>query len=1192
MPRRSSFGRAVLGVWVVGVCLIAGIGCQGSSPEPRPGLVESERNAVERIGDVRVHLAHGNVSSDRVDLVLDTRVAPLVVGAVFNSATGHWAWRHDMRLAGGVFFDDSGAELDVGAVVDGAAIPGTHWVRVDETRIKTKGGLVHRFDPITGRLVEVHWSDGSYPALRYVADPSVPGRLDRIEQCVSAASCSVQLTIEYDAAGCVLAVVDRAGRTADYLHERLGATCRPLVARDPFDVERDLPGRRYAYGVAGRLRAIVNSEDERIELDWSGDNIARVRRVGHGDPEVRFGFVVDVGGRRTVAVKTTASGAVWVYEFDAEQRLSRMRSPEGDVVTQTWSGRRPTSRTDASGRVWRYDWVDDDLVRVEQPSGAAEVRVYAPGAVDRRHPERRPVLLVTDDLGTRQVRSFDASGRMISSRNGAGDTTHFEWDALGQLARATLPDGVVIEYHDYGEHGHAARVVRGEVEEVRLFDAVGNLEKGASVQGELGPGRPGLVRRRFDADRNVAEVVTVETALDDLTIAYRSTTITRRSDGRALHIARPYGGDEWFEYDAHGRLIERRERVDGVDRVTSIEFDIDARPKRSVLPNGMKTEVDWDRDGRLVRIEHTRPGTIWQWVTLTYAQGRVVEIGDSAYATPESIAHDVDGRVQRIDHASGGRSELEYDARGREVARRIIDPTTGGVAFEARRSYDGADRLVSTWIDGELLIERERVDGRPSAVRYGNGLTRTFAYHPATGELIESRTQDAAGVSVERTDLVRDAGYERLDVTVTSRILLAGPPGGAPIWHRALEVHRLRWGPTAYDGFPTPGPWLRMSSQNDILETPVADRVRFDALGNLDAFQPRGGPATEFTMNAERNRLLAGGFDATRTYATDEAGFVVSRDGVALGWTAGGRLASIGASVSLAWDARNRLRSRTIDGVTTRFGYGGRVEVDAVGRPIAAEIDGVGVALGSGARRYRHHDDRGNVLFVSDEQAAVVRRHVYAGFGERAVFDRDGTERAPGSGERGFAGGLHVAGMMLLGARPYDPAIGRFLAPDPVDHVLNDFAYTRGNPVHLWDPGGTHATPVGGAPSQTPAGQATVTVGVGFMAMGASMAGNAVAAGPLAGQFTATGVIIFVGGVVLVYVGTAMLDSPDPPTMAPPVPPPAESTDALPDGDLGSGSTCSPDAFRPRTSGTPRAVIWLLLLAAVVGLMRRAEVSG
>jgi RHS repeat-associated protein len=56
-----------------------------------------------------------------------------------------------------------------------------------------------------------------------------------------------------------------------------------------------------------------------------------------------------------------------------------------------------------------------------------------------------------------------------------------------------------------------------------------------------------------------------------------------------------------------------------------------------------------------------------------------------------------------------------------------------------------------------------------------------------------------------------------------------------------------------------------------------------------------------------------------------------------------------------------------------------------------------------------------------------------------------------------FAGQIQIGELMMLGARIYDPAVGRFLSPDPVLQLINQYAYALGNPVWFSDPYGNDA---------------------------------------------------------------------------------------------------------------------------------------
>jgi RHS repeat-associated protein len=100
-----------------------------------------------------------------------------------------------------------------------------------------------------------------------------------------------------------------------------------------------------------------------------------------------------------------------------------------------------------------------------------------------------------------------------------------------------------------------------------------------------------------------------------------------------------------------------------------------------------------------------------------------------------------------------------------------------------------------------------------------------------------------------------------------------------------------------------------------------------------------------------------------------------------------------------------------------------------------------------GAHRYRHLDFRGNVKLVSDAAGRIVSHVRYGPYGA------DRSDGAPDP-EAGFAQGRAAGELLLLGARLYDPDAARFLAPDPVLQLVNQYAYADGNPVWYWDPDG------------------------------------------------------------------------------------------------------------------------------------------
>jgi RHS repeat-associated protein len=102
-----------------------------------------------------------------------------------------------------------------------------------------------------------------------------------------------------------------------------------------------------------------------------------------------------------------------------------------------------------------------------------------------------------------------------------------------------------------------------------------------------------------------------------------------------------------------------------------------------------------------------------------------------------------------------------------------------------------------------------------------------------------------------------------------------------------------------------------------------------------------------------------------------------------------------------------------------------------------------------------------------------------------------GTQAAAWRNHRGYIGGTddYATGLTHLGAREYDPAVGRFISADPILDItdprrMNGYAYSRNNPITNSDPSGLidcrmlppeDAAQCGGWPTSPPAGGGTPT---------------------------------------------------------------------------------------------------------------------
>lgn len=1062
---------------VLVVCL-ALLGCPVSvGGEPRAGVFDHERTAHVPFRYGMINAMGGNLMVPRVDLSIDTLLGTLEIGAFYNSATKAWTWSFDETYRGGVFTDATGAvHEDLDSLPEGAAIGGTTWVKSKPLRIKSKAGLVRHFQGGSGHLRWMYWGDtadtAAYPRLGYREEP-IAGKLRivSVKQCTSQWVCRDVFAVSYDASGQVTAIDDVAGRRAEF--QWSGGEL--VGARDGLDVEEGRPGFRYEYDLAGRLTAITNGEGERTEIDYGGDQVVEVVDVGEGeeegDPTLAFFYEDEVNGVYATRYWDPL-GNERVYTFDG---LNRLREIENVAVGETtsWtygSTLRPTSRIDPDGTTTLYAWSGDDLLTEVQPSGNVVQYRYEPSGVDRSseilrlfetelaNPGHRPLARVEDSLGLVEERSYGASGRLVSLANGAGEAVSFEYDPEGQVSKVTMPWGSETLLWGYYWHDHPGNIQSAGslfASQTRLFDRVGNRLEGA----EIGiPEEGGVISRVYDADRNVRQV-----QLE----GGESIAIDVRSDGRRTAVERPGGGDHLMTYDALGRLATRSERVDGQWQTTRFEHDALGRRRAVERPNGMRQELVYDAADRITMAINRRSGLTESFALMTHAGGQLVSRYDSVRGGTRWHAYDTAGRLSTVTHEDGTTTALSYDLRSRVTRRDYLDAELQPVR-SVGLSYDLAGRETEV-LDGiSQILEHTYTDGLLSQTSYGNGLTRTFEYGPQ-GELLGTETLDGSGTQVESTTIDRDFEFPSGLVRMTATTVTSGgvpatsaesyelTPSGGSILVQNTRVTR----------------WSNGSGQQEIA---------YDAQSNLLAEGD-----TTFVYNGEGNRLLSVNplGELPIAYTHDEAGFTTSRDGKPITWTANGRIASHGSD-HFEWDALAAPISCTVDGVTTFWLFDGAVIGDESGNPWKIEGDEYSIDLQAGTRLFRHHDFRGNVKFTSGDSGVVEAHYVYSPYGLDEVH-------GSAADKVGFAGRSEIGDLMLLGARVFDPLSGRFLSPDPMFQIVNQFGYTLGNPVWWWDPDGTQAQPNPGGGGKLSGSQGATAVSL--MLGGMGLAGGGVGLG-------------------------------------------------------------------------------------------------
>ncbi len=574
--------------------------------------------------------------------------------------------------------------------------------------------------------------------------------------------------------------------------------------------------------------------------------------------------------------------------------------------------------------------------------------------------------------------------------------------------------------------------------------------------------------------------------------------------------------DTSYEYDRSGRIIKQ---VDANGNVRTFTYDLLGRRTTSHDPDAGDSQQAYDAAGRLSWSTNGKG----QKVSYSYDDlGRKTAVWSGEAKTGTKLAEWVydtaekgKGKLTSATRYTNGQAYVNavtgYDKMGRQIGSSIAIPAVEGVlagtyTFTTRYDTAGnlsqmgmpakgglpAEQLTFTFSDLNLpLAVTSDLDGgttyvnttaytqtaRLSGRTYGSSgqITRTLAWDETTGRLTGITTKTKADTPTPAT--VQDDVFSyNIDDTVTSILDKAAATAGSAGQSECFTydgLHRLTqaWTTTMSCG-------NGIASADGLGVDPYAQSYTWDGVGNLTSLTSNGQTAT-YTYSAPGQS--AGRPDAVTSitrpngadsYGYDDAGQMTSR-------TVGGKQSTYtydelgeltkavvdGQTTDNVYDADGqRLIRRTPDGKTTL--YLGSMELElssgaVTGKRYYTTADGSQVAVRTPTGlTWLLSGNAGSEQLAIDGTTQAARRERYLPFGQRR-----GDDDLPFT-DRGFLGKItdDSTGLTLLGARFYDPAIAKFLSPDPLlnladPDLTNAYGYSGGDPVNLSDPDGFEPRP-------------------------------------------------------------------------------------------------------------------------------------
>jgi RHS repeat-associated protein len=695
-----------------------------------------------------------------------------------------------------------------------------------------------------------------------------------------------------------------------------------------------------------------------------------------------------------------------------------------------------TSMSDALGHTWRYEFDQyANLVKEIDPYG---------------HETRK---------------TYDSVDRMLTSTNQKGKTTSYTYGVRDQIIKITYPDQTTSRYDWYPCCAYLKAVVDAKLNGIGYFyDSKRRLTKVVDAAN-------GAVTFEYDENNNRTAIVDQKSS---------RTSLAYDKVDRLTRIDYPDGTSESFTYFPDGLL---KTKTDGNGAVTTFEYDPAGRLTKKIYADGSIDEFSLDAVGKRLSMKDSTGTYAYQYNDLYQLTGVTLPSGKSiAYSynvqglrvgmtdynhKNYGYSYDKMNRLERLTLPGAEKIEYNYDVLS-NVAK-VCYPNGTYSAY----SYSDMNRLtkISTMkkgFRGKLISEFEygydevgnrvsmnehQLFGKPrstafsydalyrlATVSYPNHIDEAYSY-----DLASNRTK----LETKKMKFVPCFDGWKWDEKACKVFVHC-------IFHPEFVTHIASY---EYD---KANKLLGLKETKKIHEREHVEKTiayEFDLNGNqvkesiLNAGCKK--PAVNSFGFDNENHLTSAVMKGIKQY-----GFVYDGEGRRIQTTVG----SVGRSGShvSARCGRPEENAQVIQHL-----YDGSsmiMDLDAKGKVVSSYSYGLGLnAINSQSLKgYYHSDALGSITEITGKEGQAIRSYRYDAWGSMTTG-----ENAHDSNPFRFVGAYGVRwqdstlGLYHMGARYYQPNIGRFISQDPIRGFdeyrdYNRYIYVDNNPATIVDPEGTY----------------------------------------------------------------------------------------------------------------------------------------
>jgi len=704
----------------------------------------------------------------------------------------------------------------------------------------------------------------------------------------------------------------------------------------------------------------------------------------------------------------------------------------------------------------------------------------------------------TDELGLETAYSYNAKGQTVSKTDIRGGVTTYTYDGAGRESSAIRPDGTEassvyrwVKGNKFGVFS-VTRTDTGRPQTEEIYDALGRWACKSETRFD---GSRMYVYREFDPYGNVSlesePYMTVGTTpykrsysydmygrplkctgpgTKETTWSYSGSTVTVKGNG--VSTAKTYDTQGYLTKvsDPSGTLVYELDAVGNPRSITApgnvrTSFTYDGLRRRKTMTDPSQGTVAWTYDnagnvseetnanGQAITYSHDIHNRITERVTpeftskYTYDPYGALKGVSSTNGTSTTIVYDTYGRIRRRTESGASRYHYrkEYTYSSGNVGSVTYSVASGGTTYRTlgKETYSYANgHLTGIQLNDSKQVYRlvkENPFGQTSEIATG-GITRTYTY---SGPVFESGRKAMAGGNTllelsssfdEATSSLLSRTDEKYNLTETfgydglNRLVSYGGKS-AEFDSKGNVLSRSETGSFSYGLGSKPYALTGVVSESAIIPHSV-QQIGYTSFSRPSRIEEDGLTA-EFTYNSDFERVAM-------SLVSDTPG--ASRTVRYLG----GNFESVFSGTSTS--------------ATEERLYLGGDYYDAPAVYVRKD--------NKWTLYYILRDYLGSVMAVVDESGNAVERMSYDAWGNlrdpqtHKVYEAG---KAPGLMlGRGYTGHEHLPwfGLVNMNARLYDPALGRFLSPDPYvqsecgPQGFNRYSYCLNNPLLYIDEDG------------------------------------------------------------------------------------------------------------------------------------------